>query len=376
MSHPVRIVRFAALAAVSAAALAACSTPSHTAASAANGPADTTAVAAANAFLAPYRATAAQWHGPTSSPPVAKNKTIVFLDRFTFDQENTDAINTARQVAAALGWKFISVDVSKDFNAGVTQALELHPDGLLSQVTESDADSQALAQIAAAKVPHVEFTVGTTDLNVHNPGIAHIIDFHYPQQGQIVAAEAVVATGGHARLGLLHTEPNSSNQQEIQGIKDYFAQHGGGTVAANQQVANSLMGTPQMGQAAVAFVQGHPDVNVVWDEFDGVALNAVPAIRAAGLAAKDPEISNEGDAPNLDFIRTDGGQIADVAEPYSWAVYASFDALNRIFNGVPVPEDDGIPLGLLTKDNLPAEGQRYDGGYDYASKYKALWGVN
>ncbi|BAJ27191.1 MULTISPECIES: sugar ABC transporter substrate-binding protein [Kitasatospora] len=375
-----RLLPLVALAATATLLTAAgCARPDHgtapAKAAAGNDAAANPAVAAAKQFTAAYTSTTAAWTGPTSSPPVAPGKTIVFLNRWTFSETNSYVVETAKQAAAALGWKFVAVDVSKDFNAGVTQALQLKPDGLISQVTEADADSQALAQIAASGIPHIDFTIGTTDLNTKNPGITHIVDYHYYLQGQLAAAEAVLATGGQARLGLFRASPNSSNQQEIQGIKDYFAQHGGGSVTAEQQIADGLIGSPQLGQAAVAFVQGHPDVNVVWDEFDGIAIGAVPAVRAAGLASKAPQISHEGDAPNLDFIRNGQGQIGDVAVSYGWATWAAFDDLNRIFNKVPLPQDDGVPVRLLTADNLPPAGQRYEGGYDYAGHYRTLWGV-
>ncbi|MEV7777047.1 substrate-binding domain-containing protein [Kitasatospora sp. NPDC088351] len=375
-----RVLTAAALAAATALAATACARPDHgPAAGAGSAPPgavkNQAAVDAAKAFLAPYLTRTATWNGPADSPPVAPGKTIVYLNRWTFSETNTYVVETARKIADSLGWKFVAVDVSKDFNAGVTQALQLKPDGLISMVTEGDADSAALAQIAAAKVPHIDFTLGTTDYNLSNPGISHIIDYHYYDQGRITAAQAVVTTGGDARLGLFRTAPNSSNRQEIQGIKDWFAQNGGGAVAADQQIPDGLHGTPQLGQAAVAFVQGHPELNVLWHEYDGIAISAVPAIRAAGLAAKVPQISNEGDAPTLNFIRTGAGQIADVAPSYGWATYAAFDDLNRIFNNVEPPKDDGVPLRLLTKDNLPPEGERFDGGYDYAGHYRKLWGV-
>ncbi|MFJ9900635.1 sugar ABC transporter substrate-binding protein [Streptomyces sp. NPDC091280] len=377
---PVSTRLFTAAALLSATALlsAGCARPDHSVAAAAAASGSTAgggAVAAARKFTAPYLSTSATWQGPTSSPKAATGKTVVYLNRWAFSETNSYVLATARKAAAALGWKFIAVDVSKDFDAGVAQALELKPDAVISIVTEGDSDSKALAQIAAAKVPHIDFTIGTTNYNLKNPGITHIVDYHYYLQGQLVAAEAVLATGGKARLGLLHAAPNSSNRQEIQGIKDYFAKYGGGSVAADQQVSDGILGTPQLGQAAVAFIQGHPEVNIVWDEFDGIAVGAVPAVRAAGLAAKVPQISHEGDAPNLNFIRNGTGQIADIAPSYGWATWAAFDDLNRIFNKTALPKDDGVPLRLLTKDNLPPAGQRYEGGFDYAAKYRALWDV-
>ncbi|WP_131743309.1 sugar ABC transporter substrate-binding protein [Actinomadura roseirufa] len=332
------------------------------------------AVKAAKDFLAPYTGKADAWKGPASSPPAAKNKTIVFLNRYTFSETNSYVIRTARQAAAALGWKFVALDVSKDFDAGVTQAVAMKPDGLFSQVTEGDTDVKALQRIAESKIPHVEFTVGTTDYNKNNPGITHIVDYHFYEQGQIAAAQAVVETGGDARLGLFRAAPNSSNRQEIQGIKDYFAKYGGGKIAKDNVIADNVIGTPRLGQAAVAFLQGNPQVNVVWHEFDGIALGAVPALKAAGLS-KIPQISHEGDAPNLDFVRGGAGQVADVAVSYGWATWAAFDAFNRLFNKVQPPADDGIPVRVLTKDNLPPAGQRFEGDLDYAAQYKKLWGV-
>ncbi|WP_019634133.1 sugar ABC transporter substrate-binding protein [Actinomadura atramentaria] len=370
-----RTARFAVPLALVALVAAGCGRAGTTAdAAKPSGDADTAAVRAAERFLAPYKGKADVWKGPTTSPPAAKGKTIVFLNRYTFSETNSYVIKTARQAAAALGWKFVALDVSKDFDAGVAQAVAMKPDGLFSQVTEGDTDVKALQRIADSKIPHVEFTVGTTDYNKNNPGITHIVDYHFYEQGQLAAAQAVVQTGGRAKLGLFHAAANSSNRQEIQGIKDYFAKYGGGSVAKENVVADGVIGTPQLGQAAVAFLQGNPQINVLWHEFDGIALGAVPALKAAGLS-KVPQISHEGDAPNLDFVRDGAGQVADVAVSYGWATWAAFDDLNRIFNGLEPPADDGIPVRVLTKDNLPPRGQRFEGDLDYAARYKKLWKV-
>lgn len=337
-----------------------------------------TALATTKNYLKPYTTGTVTWNGPTTSPPIAKNKHIVWLNVAPTDQ-NVQLIGAAAiQVSKLLGWTVTEINASsQSFQQAVTQAISLHPDGILYNYTDASEYPSALAQIAAAKIPTIVFGVGTLPENEDNPAITHIVSLSYTEQGELIAAAAAQAAGGDAHLGILNLAGTSSLEQTDQGIDSYFATYGGGSVTASTNLDQSIIFNPAaIGQAAVAFVQAHPDLTSIFLPFDGTAVEVVPALRQAGLTSKVKVISVEGDPVNFALIREGEGQIADVAYPAAWATWAAFDDFNRIFNHVALPANDGIPLRLIEQGNVPAPGQPWSGNYNFRAKYEALWGLS
>jgi ribose transport system substrate-binding protein len=335
------------------------------------------AVAAAKKFIAPYISALDPWTGPTSAPPIAKKKTVVFVDPAPSDEACTDVAKASVQIGKLLGWTVKVVDEqNNDFETAVQTALEAHPNGLILNVAEPGPDTAGLKLIAKSKVPSIDFIVGNEAYVANTPGITHIVNFNYALQGELESAEAVIATGGHANIGLIKTLPDSSSKQEVGGAKAYLAKNGGGTISATDQVSSGILFTPALGQSAVAFAQSHASVNVQFDEFDGMAVTTVPALKSAGLTSKVKTISVEGDSANINFIRTGAGQVGDVAPSFTWATWAAFDDLNRIFNKTKLPANDGVPVKLINSSDLPSVGARFNGYYDFEKKYESLWHVS
>jgi ribose transport system substrate-binding protein len=335
-----------------------------------------TALAATENYLKPYTTGAVTWSGPTSSPPIAPGKHIVWLNIAPTDQNIQLISAAATQVAQVLGWTVTKIDASsQSFQQAVTQAISLHPDGIIWNYDDASEDPAALAQIAAAKIPTIVFGVGDVPANYDNPAITHIVSLSYTEQGELVAAAAAQAAGGDAHLGILNLPGTTALEQTDQGIDSYFSAHGGGSVTATENLDESIIFNPAaIGQAAVAFIQAHPDLTSIFLPFDGTAVEVVPALRQAGLTSKVKVISVEGDPVNFALIREGAGQIADVAYPAAWATWAAFDDFNRIFNHVALPAQDGIPLRLIQQGNVPAAGQPWSGDFDFRAKYEALWG--
>jgi ribose transport system substrate-binding protein len=366
----------------SSAASAQSSSPSQSAAAAAaagtqaaSGPA---ALANAQNFLKPYTTAPVTWQGPTSSPPLAKGKHIVFID-IAPTVPTLQTITTAtQQLSAQLGWTVTHIDVTTNytFSQAVQQAISLHPDGILFNFEDVSADPAAFSALAASKIPVITFGLSTDAVNSTNPGITHIVNVNYSLQGEEIAAGAVLLTKGDANLGVF-TEANSAEETDhVNGIEDYFKQYGGGSVTAVDYFDPNIMFEPaQVGQAAVAFVEAHPSINQLFVIFDGVAAEVIPALKQAGLSPRVQVISAQGDAYNINLIRTGGGQDADTVWPYTWATYAAFDDFNRIFNHVALPANDGIPVRLFDSSDLYSGTGYWNGDYNFEAKYDALWKI-
>ena len=80
------------------------------------------------------------------------------------------------------------------------------------------------------------------------------------------------------------------------------------------------------------------------------------------------------------MIKDDQIQVVCAADPRDWEGYALVDNLNRMMQGQPV-EDQNIPTIMFDKATIGKLSQNeilngWQGGFDFRSQYKKLWGVN
>lgn len=329
-------------------------------------------------FLKQYTTAPVTWQGPTSSPPLAKNKHIVFIDIAPTIPTLQTITTATQQLSAKFGWTVTHINVTSSltFSQAVQQAISLHPDGILFNFEDVSADPAAFEALAASKIPVVTFGLSNDPVNATNPGITHIVNVNYLLQGEQIAAGAALLAKGDAHLGVFTEADSAEDTDQINGEEAYFKKYGGGSVTAIDYFdPNIMFNAAQVGQAAVAFVEAHPSINQLDVIFDGVAAEVIPALKQAGLSPKVQVISAQGDAYNINLIRTGGGQDADTVWPYTWATYAAFDDFNRIFNHVAPPANDGIPLRLFYSGDLYSGSGYWDGDYNFEAKYDALWKI-
>ena len=352
------------------------SDPAAPAASVSSGGSAAQAYTAATQFLAPHDTAPITWHGPTTPDPIAKHKHIVFVDIAPTNPAVMSVGNATNLLAAKLGWQVTRIDVQNQaFSPAIQEAISLHPDGILFNFYDVQDDPAAFAQLAASHIPVIAFGLSTDRVNSSNPGLTHIVNVNYPLQGQLTAAAAALLTKGNAKVGIFTLAGNSEEIDTDNGIATYFKQHGGGQVVATHYIdMASLFDPTVVGQSAVAFLQAHPSINQLFVIFDGVAAEAIPALKQAHLSNVQV-LSAQGDAYNINLIRTGGGQDGDAVWPYTWATYAAFDDFNRIFDKLPVPANDGIPVREFYPADLYSGTGYWDGAYNFQAKYDSLWGI-
>jgi ribose transport system substrate-binding protein len=334
------------------------------------------AYAAATQFLAPHDTAPISWQGPTTPDPVAKNKHIVFIDIAPTNPAVMSVGNATNLLSSKLGWQVTRINVqNQNFSPAVSEAISLHPDGILFNFEDVETDPAAFKALAASHIPVIVFGVSTDPVNSANPGITHIVNVEYPLQGQLTGAAASLLSHGDAHLGIFTLANNSEETDTDNGIASYFKQHGGGSIVATDFFDPSIIFDPaQVGQAAVAFVQAHPSIKQLFVVFDGVAAEVIPALKQAGLGSVQV-FSAEGDAHNINLIRTGGGEVGDAVWPYTWATFAAFDDFNRLFDKLPLPKDDGIPVREFYSSDLYSGTGYWDGDYNFQAKYASLWGL-
>ncbi|HEY0277166.1 MAG TPA: sugar ABC transporter substrate-binding protein [Solirubrobacterales bacterium] len=310
------------------------------------------------------------WTGPTSAPKPEGGKLIVMIDIAATTQSSGRLIAGFEAAGKALGWRTQVIDGEGDpakMNAGFDTAIQEGADGIYLVAVEAPMVTEGLEKAKSAGIPVVSGSVGEPQ-----PGVNFVVDAHYTQRGEDIAAAAVKDTGGEAKIGMFTLAEGTAIGDETEGTEKYLEENGGGEIVASTDFIITDIGTPALGQKAIAFLQANPEINALWVAWDSPAAGIIPALKAAGIEV--PVYSFEGDTQDLDFIREGELQKADGAAPLEWVSWGAMDALNRLFDGEKTV-DEGIPIKLLTKENLPPKGQPWTGEYDYASEYEKLWGV-
>jgi len=107
------------------------------------------------------------------------------------------------------------------------------------------------------------------------------------------------------------------------------------------------------------------------------ANGAAPALQSAGIkptGAPYAIAAGDGDAAELNRIRTSKYQLATVAEPLYLQGWQLIDAIISTFAGGPVAKWVAAP-GLIDKTNVPV-GNSFDPASGYRSVYLKLWAVD
>lgn len=123
----------------------------------------------------------------------------------------------------------------------------------------------------------------------------------------------------------------------------------------------------------VTALQADPEINSIYLPFDPPAALLVPALITSGYQDM-PVYTQLGTSGGLNFVRQGQSIVADIAPPEKWAGWAAVDAGIRLFTGLEV-QPANLPAKILTIDNLPPEGEPFDGDdVDYRGNYLGLWG--
>jgi ribose transport system substrate-binding protein len=335
---------------------------------------------------------------PTSSPPIAKNKFVVFL---SCGQQaagcSTPAANVGK-VAKMVGWRYGIVDGQLDANNGYAtamgQAIAEKPNAIvlwgenctdLEQAIKS-ADAAHIAVIGAGSADCSDpYTPGGPQKPLYaghvifNPA-AQTIGQLYQQIGQEQGAAAVDAAQGKAQVIRPFTSAISFEQWEQAGQDSMLKKCSGCKVLSNENWSpgQNLPNGP-LAQAFTADLTKYPTANVALLPFDSIATTTglAKAIVAAGRNRSMYTVAAEGYADGMALIRQgDQGLQSMPSYDANWIAWATIDEINRLFNHKPlVPEGVGVRLVDATH-NMPPAGKDYTSPIDYASAYKKAWGLS
>jgi ribose transport system substrate-binding protein len=285
----------------------------------------------------------------------------------------------------ALGWKMTIADgalgVGDGYSVAIRQAVAAKADAIIVTGIDCDFAKGGLQAAKDAGIPTILF--GGFDCDDTPLFTAEVeLSEQYPTFGDFMkawgAAKArwlIKATDGKAKvLNVLATDSRTASYPSI-GFADELEKDCPDCSIADtvKMVVPDVAGP--LAQKFSASLLAHPDANAVQPVFDSFILAGAMPQAIAGTGRKMTIVGGEGLAPAISLVHA--GQVgAEVAYDYGWAGYAAIDTTIRTLAG-----EDTVPEGwgwqtIDADHNLPADGQGYAVDYDYASAYKAAWGIS
>jgi ribose transport system substrate-binding protein len=325
-----------------------------------------------NAYNGSHRIT--KWPGPTSTPPVPKNKSLVLIPCSAAAAGCTTQAKGAAEAAKVLGWKTLTIDGQgnpKIYDQAIHQAINQHADGVFLVAIAASLAGPAIRDARKAGLAVVSF--GTE--NVPGPtGVTWEENIHSNAAGQAIGNWLIAYTNGKGKFAVVNDPEFPSVTKYIKGVKTSLKKCSGCKIVTETSVAVTDLGTTA-GPRAVAMLKANPDVQVVVAPYDPVVLAMAPAVKAAGIT-NVKFIGLNGDPPALAMIRKGQQQIGTVTNPFIWGGWASIDTFIRLFDKQK-PVDENFPTRVFTawdKKTIPTHGY-WNGDFNFKAQFKKLWKV-
>ncbi|WP_030713191.1 substrate-binding domain-containing protein [Streptomyces sp. NRRL F-2580] len=319
----------------------------------------------------------AVWHGPTSGPPAASGKTLVYVAQTMTNPGVAGVAKGVEEAAKAIGWKLRVIDgdgTPAGIQAALSQAITLKPSGIVIGGFDPQLTSQQMAGAEAAHIPVVGWhAVGSPGPSEH-PRLFTNVTTKVEDVAGISADWIIARSRGDAGVVLFTDDsiPFAKNKAEL--IRQELATCSGVRLLTTENIPipDAASRTPQAVSSLVSRFQD--------DWTHSVAINdlyfadAAPALRAAGKPGAGAPFNigaGDGDPSAFQRINSEQFQAATVPEPLSQQGWQIVDEFNRAFAGRPA-SGYVAPVHIATADN--SDGATSWDPSGYREGYLRIWG--
>ena len=273
----------------------------------------------------------------------------------------------------AIGYKFKLCNggtTATQINSCFSQAIAAHPTAIVvNGIGASDAGN-SFAQAAAAHVPIVGSFTGDP-IGVKGV-ITEVAGNTCTQQAKTIANAIIANSKGKANVLFVGTNTYTCNVQRQNGFVSQMKTCPTCKVSTLSFAIDAI--TSQLPQQLQAAIQSNPNLTYIVGTFDAVALAATQAIRQANKASSIKVAGFDGDAPDLQLVKTGNIQLWDDVTGGGEPGYAAVDAAARHAAGKPVPKVTNVTTVLVTQSNYSKIAPAYQGPKGYVQQFKTLWG--
>ncbi|MGW7824069.1 sugar ABC transporter substrate-binding protein [Streptomyces puniciscabiei] len=383
MERPRHQLSLLAVTAASVLVLAACGGASAPSATASAKGADSAAVTAAKAELAQYTQMP-EFAAPNKPFDVSrlKGRTIAVV---VFSQSVPALANTAtgiKQAADAAGVRTSFFDAKATpslMNAGVRQAVAQRADAIILGGVPSSLVPAPLKAAAAAGIPVVSLASDQPDPGKPGQGAGAGVYANAGQdmrlQGRLAADEAIVDTGGRARVILMTSPGINLNAPIVYGVERALKTCSGCAILKTTSTQVQDWATGLDSQTASALNE-HRDANVILPVLATMALFAVPAVQKANAVGRVGVYSTSGSPASAKAVGN-SGIFAGLAGQSDF--HLGWLAVNQALRGMLglKPGNPVVPSRMLTPALVKKTGSGEQALYGtaYEAGFKKLWGV-
>ena len=342
------------------------------------------AVAAAKQAATAALSSPSEWKGPTTGPKPIAGKRVAIIPCGLITEGCNRPARAATEAAKAIGWVPTVLDGQADTGkqlAAINAAVDGKYDAIILILIDPIQINEGVQRAIAAKIPVV--TLGQPFYSDARKALSQIPDISHDwlQTGELIGDYMIWKSDGKVDAFLLN------NPETVVVLHGQFAGTNGKLTdpkaCPNCKVTVEDFTIAQINaqpaQLAAAAVQRDPKINWVWC-YDFCLANVSTDLIARGLQGDIMGAGFDCNAQNLALIKEDKVQRVCIADPRDWEAWATIDTANRLMQGQPFV-DQKIPVRLFDKSNLAdltpddlKEG--WQGGIDYKSAYKKMWGVN
>jgi len=312
---------------------------------------------------------------PPITKPIPKGKKIVILNCGT---ACTTLVTSAVEAATKLGWSVKTIVLGPspaDEVNGWQQAVELHPDAVLSSGISRSVFAQQLAELDKEGVPYFGCcTYESVPYKNHLVDVAGTYD--YARRGRLMADWVLAHKGTAANTILVDASSFPADGEQDQTFKQEYESLCPKCKFTYLDVQSTDIGTT-LPAKVVSAVQRDPGANYLVFGI-GVMTEGVPqALRAAGLAQQVQAISQNPTLSDFQNIKNGDVEVAGLALDEHLLGWAMIDGAARHFAGEPLPQQAYAiqPTQFVTKSNLIDPGSDYTAVANYQGQFEKLWGL-
>ncbi len=330
---------------------------------------------------------------PSESPAAATDKSVWVISCGEAAAGCAEMAGGAREGAEAMGWDVTLYDgrlgADGAYPAGVRQAIAAGADGILIGAIDCSLIAQPLAEAHDAGIMVVGMGAYDCDDERLGGGEPLFDAATFSSADRPTTRDESIANGD-ARAAWLLAHDGADGLQvlvfrhadSLLGIDyaDGFAQRIESECPTCEIVSIEFtfadLATGQIGSKASDALVKYPDADALFVPYDSLLLLGVAqSVVRSGRVDDITVVGGEGYTPNLELIRTDGGQDVAIGTSGRWSGWGGADTLNRLFAGEE-PVGQGYGFRLIDAEHMVEDnGVAAIPPIDYKAAYLVSWGV-
>lgn len=321
----------------------------------------------------------AGYAGPRDGPRARRLGTIAFVASDLTNGGVAGVAQGVRQAAGRIGWRMAILDGEASVGgrrAALRRALALRPGGLILGGFDATEQRWALREAARRRIPVVGWHAAPRPGADAAPGLFANVTTDPLAVARLAARYVIADSGGHAGVVIFTDRQFTIAAGKARAMKAALESCARCAVLGVEDVpiADALERMPSV---VSGLLERHGRRMTYMLAVNGnYFAGSRAALIDAGRKGTDPPYAvaaGDGDASELERIRSHNYQRASVAEPLYLQGWQLVDELNRAAAGRPA-SGYLAPPHLITAADAPAGGV-YDPATGYRKRFASIWGV-